>query len=239
MTDLVTVELHHDGADLAGQLALPQAEGPHPGVLVIHNAHGLGPHMLERARTLAAEGYAALAVDMYGGGKHYASPEEAGEPFMAVAGSPERLRGRVNAWLDTLKARPDIDAARVAAIGYCFGGLCVLELARSGADARAVISYHGILKTQFPAEAGAVKAKIAVYTGGKDPYAPRADVTALEDELIAAGADYQITVFGEAFHSFTDPNATDTGRPGIAYDPMADRMSWAGTLELLKAVLTA
>ncbi|HEX7852681.1 MAG TPA: dienelactone hydrolase family protein [Sphingobium sp.] len=237
MTDLLAVELHHDGADLVSQLALPAGPGPHPAVLVIHNAHGLGPHMVERAQTLAAEGYAALAVDMYGGGKYYPRPEEAGEPFMAVAGSPERLRSRVNAWLDCLKARPEVDASRVAAIGYCFGGMCVLELVRTGADAKAVISYHGILKTTAPAQPGAVKAKVAVYTGGKDPYAPREDVVALEDEMIAAGADYQITTFGEAYHSFTDPNAADMGRPGIAYDPMAERMSWAGTLELLKAVL--
>ncbi|HEX7871650.1 MAG TPA: dienelactone hydrolase family protein [Sphingobium sp.] len=238
MGEVMAVSLTHDGADLVGQMALPDGAGPHPGVLVIHNAHGLGPQMVERAQLLAAQGYAAIAVDMYGGGIYYPVPEQAGGSFMAVAGSPPRLRGRVNAWLDLLKARPEVDAARVAAIGYCFGGMCVLELARSGAEARAVISYHGILKTQSPAEPGAVKAKVAVYTGGKDPYAPREDVTALEDELIAAGADYQITTFGEAQHSFTDPKAAEMGRPGIAYDAMAARMSWAGTLELLKAVLT-
>lgn len=237
MSDLRAVNLHHEGADLIGQLAVPKGEGPHPAVLIVHNAHGIGPHMHDRATVLAAEGYAALAADMYGGGIYYGVPEDAGEPFQSLVTNPGRLRARVNAWLDALKALPEVDATRIAAIGYCFGGLCVLELARSGADAKAVVSYHGILKTGQPAEAGAVKARVAVYTGAKDPYAPLSDVDALRDELAAAGATYDITIFGDAYHSFTDPGANGMGRDGIAYDAMADKLSWAGTLALLKAVL--
>ncbi len=237
MAGLQDFALHHEGADLIGKLALPQGPGPHPAVLIVHNAHGIGPSMHERAEILAREGYVALAADMYGGGIYYGVPEDAGEPFSNLVSTPGRLRARVNAWYEALKAHPAVDASRVAAIGYCFGGMCVLELARSGADARAIVSYHGILKTAQPAQPGAVKAKVAVYTGGKDPYAPLADVDALRKELIAAGADYQITIFGEAYHSFTDPKAGEMGREGIAYDELADKLSWSGTMTLLNAVV--
>jgi dienelactone hydrolase len=116
---------------------------------------------------------------------------------------------------------------------------CVLELARSGADVKAVVSYHGILTTAMPAKAGAVKAHVAVYTGAKDPYAPREHVDALQDEMIAAGARWQITVFGAAYHAFTDPDAAVKSVSGLAYDPLADRLSWAGTEALLDALLQA
>ncbi len=229
--------LHHEGADLIGQIAVPEGPGPHPAVLIVHNAHGIGPSMHERARILASEGYVALAADMYGGGIFYGVPENAGEPFSSLVGTPGRLRARVAAWYEALANHPAVDAGRVAAIGYCFGGMCVLELARSGADAKAIVSYHGILKTAQPAQAGAVKGKVAVYTGGKDPYAPLADIDALRDEMIQAGADYHITIFGNALHSFTDPKAGEMGREGIAYDQLSDKLSWAGTMTLLNAVV--
>ncbi|HEX7821779.1 MAG TPA: dienelactone hydrolase family protein [Sphingobium sp.] len=235
MADLQDFALHHEGTDLIGTLAVPQGPGPHPAVLVVHDAHGIGPSMHERARILASEGYVALAADMYGGSIYYGVPEDAGEPFSSLVGAPGRLRARVTAWHEALKARPDVDADRVTAIGYCFGGMCVLELARGGADARAIISYHGILKTAQPAEPGAVKGRVAIYAGGKDPYAPLADVDALRAEMIAAGAAYDITIFGNALHSFTDPRAGEMGREGIAYDELAARMSWAGTMALLNA----
>jgi len=112
----------------------------------------------------------------------------------------------------------------------------VLELARSGADVKVVVSYHGILTTSMPAKAGTVQAQVAVYTGAKDPYALREHVDALRDEMIAAGARWQITVFGDACHAFTDPNAAAT-LSGLAYHPLADKVSWAGTVTLLGALL--
>lgn len=236
MTDLRAVNLHHEGSDCVGRIALPAGPGPHPAVLIVHNAHGIGPHNHERAQRLAEQGYVALAADMYGDGLYFSAPENAGEPFLRLTTTPGLLRARVTAWYEALKAMPEVDASRVAAIGYCFGGMCVLELARGGADARAVVSYHGILKTANPAKPGAVKARVAVYTGAKDPYAPLADVEALREELTAAGASWDITIFGDAYHSFTDPNAADMGREGIAHDPMAEKLSWAGTLTLLDAM---
>jgi dienelactone hydrolase len=236
VTDFVDVSLHHDGADLVGAMAVPAGAGPHPGVLVIHTALGLNGMIRERAARLARLGYAALAVDMYGGGKSYAVPEAAGGPFAELLASPGRLRARTVAWLDTLAAQPGVDPARTAALGYCFGGRCALELARAGADLRAVVSFYGLLTTQAPAEPGAVRAHVAVYAGGQDPFVPRPDLDALEHELTAAGARHTITVFSHAAHAFTDPHAAALSRPGIAYDPLADAVSWAGATALLETL---
>jgi dienelactone hydrolase len=237
MTDLHEVAFHHDGADLVGVIAVPQTPGPHPAVMVMHNAHGLGEFVRDKARQLAKLGYVAVATDMYGGGTYHTDPTTAGPSVAELLNNPKKMRSRAAAWCAQLKARPDVDPQRVAAIGYCFGGMCVLELARSGADLKAFVSYHGLLDTSLPAESGAVKGQVAVYTGAKDPYVPAAHVEALSREFTAAGAHLQVTVFGDAFHAFTDPNADGMGRPGIAYDELAARVSWAGTLALLEAVL--
>jgi dienelactone hydrolase len=237
VTEFAAVPLHHDGADLIAGLAVPDGPGPHPGVLVVHTAHGPNDMMRERAARLARLGYAALVVDMYGGGKAYPTPEEAGGPFAALVGKPERLRERIVAWHDALASLPAVDAARTAAIGFCFGGRCTLELARSGADVKAVVSYHGLLGTERPAESGTVRGHVAVYAGALDPYAPRGDIDTLERELVDAGADYSLTVFQRAAHGFTDPDAGAIGRPGIAYDADADALSWAGTVALLETAL--
>ena len=227
----------HDGATLVGQIAIPETRGPHPAVMVMHTALGLSKMMLERARRLSDLGYVAVATDMYGGGAHHTDPKSAGASMMDLLDAPKRLRARSVAWYDQLKATPEVDPQRVAAIGFCFGGLCVLELARSGADVKAVVSYHGLLTTSAPAEPGAIQGQIAIYTGAKDPYAPSESVEALRQEMSAAGARFQITVFSEACHAFTDPNAGAMGRPGIAYDAIADNVSWAGTVALLKETM--
>jgi dienelactone hydrolase len=237
MTRSQTLKLEHAGAALEGFLAMPVGPGPHPAVMAMHDAHGLSDRMRGVARRLANAGYLALATDMYGGGLHHPVPEAAGVAIAPLWNDPELLRQRVIAWLDLLRARPEADPDRIGAIGYCFGGQCVLELARSGADVKAVVSYHGILTTAKPAEPSTVKARIAVYTGAKDPYVPRQDVTAFRDEMIAAGARWQITEFGEAHHSFTDPGAGSSGTPGVAYDRLADSISWAGTEAMLTELL--
>ncbi|HEV7441941.1 MAG TPA: dienelactone hydrolase family protein, partial [Steroidobacteraceae bacterium] len=229
----------HDGVELVGQMAVPEKPGPHPAVMVMHTALGLGEMMRERVRRLAQLGYVAVATDMYGGGVDYRTdPKSGGTAMMDLLKPPERLRARAAAWYEQLKARPEVDAQSVAAIGFCFGGQCVLELARSGADVKAVVSYHGLLSTSMPAVPGAVHGQVAVYTGAKDPYAPAEHVTALQEEMTAAGAHFHITVFSEACHAFTDPNARAMGLDGIAYDRIADRVSWAGTLALLEATIS-
>jgi dienelactone hydrolase len=239
MIDLRAMAFEHDGVELVGQMAVPEEPGPHPAVMVMHTALGLGEMMRERVRRLAQLGYVAVATDMYGGGVDYRSdPKSGGTLMQHLLTPPERLRARAAAWYEQLKARPEIDSQKVAAIGFCFGGLCVLELARSGADVKAVVSYHGLLSTSMPAVPGAIHGQVAVYTGAKDPYAPAEHVTALPEELTAAGAHFQITVFSEACHGFTDPKSGAMGLDGIAYDPIADRVSWAGTLALLEATIS-
>lgn len=237
MPQFQPLPLHHQGADLIGQMIVPDGPGPHPAVLVMYSAYGLGDHVQNSARRLAAEGYLAVCTDMYGGGKYYPVPDDAGPDFMAIMANPELLRARCAAWFDAVAALPDVDSQRIAAIGYCFGGKCVLELARSGADVKAVVSYHGVLTTHAPAAPGAIKGHVAAWCGALDPFAPLADIDGLRAELEAAGARYDVITLGKVAHSFTDPDAAKAGRPGIEYDALADKVSWAGTLALLDGVL--
>lgn len=235
-----TIDLAYDGAALKGRLARPaKAEGPLPVVLVFPSALGLGSHALAAVERLAAAGWLALGVDLYGDGLYADYGEDAGEAgaqFEAFLKEPGAVRGRALAWAERAKGLPGADPTRIAAIGYCFGGYCVLELARAGADLKAAVSYHGLLTTALPAAPGAITGSIAAYCGGTDPYAPEAAITALRSELTAAGAQHEITVFPGAQHAFTDPEAGKMHREGIAYDAAADQASWAGTLALLERV---
>ena len=231
------MDMVHGGERLRGQVAIPDGEGPFPAVLVMHSAVGLNRFYKDIGPRLATLGYLAVSTDMYGADADISSAEGYGPLFARFQQDGDFLRSRVVAWFDAVRARADVDTARVAAIGYCFGGQCVLELARSGAEARAVVSYHGVLTTHAPALPGAVKAHVAFYCGANDPFAPMADITALRKEMEAAGASYAVTVFGDAAHGFTDPHAASFGMEGIAYNAMADKVSWAGTLAILEQVL--
>lgn len=228
----------HDGVSLTGQLALPKAEGLRPAVLVMHDALGLGSLTLRRTRQLAAEGFVALASDMYGVDMAAADADEHGRQFMALQSDPTRLRGRVLAGLEALRGVPGVDPDRICAIGFCFGGQCVLELARSGADVVSVVSFHGLLTTQLPAQAGAVKARMLVITGALDPHVPTESVRAFEQEMADADADWQLTTYGKGWHAFTDPEVGKRDDiPGVRYDPLLDRLSWAQAGEFLSATL--
>lgn len=237
MHGMSPIEVLHDGETLRGSVALPDGDGPFPAVLVMHNALGLGDQVYEAARLLAAHGFLAVATNMYG--VDAPSEDAAGKAFQALLENPQRLRDRTVKWREAVAARSDVDTANMAAIGYCFGGRCVLELARSGSAVKAVISYHGLLTTDAPAAPGSIQARVVAYCGGKDPYAPTADIDGLREEMETAQARYQITIFGDAEHSFTDPNAGKMGRPGISYNAVADKVSWAGTLALLDEALKA
>jgi dienelactone hydrolase len=220
---------------LQGELFLPAGPGPHPGVIVMHSALGLSEQVQLRARSLANLGYAAFASDMYGKDVRDPDPQKAGEHMVALQADALRLRRRAAAGLQALADYPTVDASRLAAIGFCFGGQCVLELARHGADIKAAVSYHGLLSTQFRAEPGAIRGRVAVFTGAKDPYAPAADVEALRAELTQARAVWHITEFGEGYHAFMGPEHAP--REGLKYDPLLDALSWASTLVLLDATL--
>ena len=201
--------------------------------MMFPGATGTGPTFRSNARALADLGYIAIEIEMYGRNADISTPEAAGQHFMALLAAPETLRDRVATWFDCVSAIAGVDPGRIAAIGYCFGGKCVLELARSGAQVRAVASYHGLLTTHAPMQPGACKADIAVWSGGCDPFAPVADFDALRTELDAAGARYQMSLLSYAQHSFTDPDHDNIGIEGIAYDALSHRVSWSATLAML------
>ena len=228
------VEVEHGGTTLRGYAARPDTSGPVPAVLVMHSALGIGHGVNEPvARKLADEGYLAVCTDMYGAHLEGAGIEDAGLAYAENLGAPDHERERTVAWFDAIAQRPDVDGSRVAAIGFCYGGHTVLELARSGADVKAAVSYHGILTTHRKAEPGKVRGHVVAYCGAGDPYAPLADVDALRDELEHAGARYQVTTFGGVGHGVTDPDAASLELEGVRYDPLADDLSWTGTLVLL------
>lgn len=232
------VEVEHAGTALRGYAARPAGSGPAPAVLVMHSALGIEHAVNEQAaRKLAAEGYVAVCTDMYGAHLQGATIEDAGLAYAENHADPDRQRARTVAWFDAVAARPDVDGARVAAVGFCYGGTTVLELARSGADVRAAISYHGILTTHAKAEPGAIRGHVVAFCGAGDPYAPLTDVDALRQELLDAGtANYQVTVFGGAGHGFTDPEAGNLGLDGVYYDPLSNDLAWSSTLLLLQHV---
>ncbi|HEX4377922.1 MAG TPA: dienelactone hydrolase family protein [Steroidobacteraceae bacterium] len=238
MSELEPIAFHHEGDDLRGEIVAPPGGERRPAVLVMHTALGLSDHMRQQACLLTQRGYVAVATDMYGGGRYLRDPQnEAADTYMRLTGNPLMQRRRTVAWYEKVRQLPNVDPTRIAAIGYCYGGRCVLELARSGADLKAVVSYHGLLDTHEPARPGSIKGIVAVYTGALDPYAPQKDVEALRQEMSEAQARLQLTVFSHAAHGFTDPHASKAGLPGIEYDAIAEKVSWAGTLALLQSEL--
>lgn len=229
--------LHYEDGptELRGELYRPEA-GDGRAVLVVHEADGIGGNVRRRCEMLAGLGYAALAADVHGGGRVLEGAEmrDAVDGFRA---DPERFRRRVRAGLAALATVEDVDPARLVAIGYCFGGTAVLELARSGAPVRAVASFHGLLTTRAPAAAGAISARIAAFTGALDPLVPPDDVATFQAEMMAAEADWQLTVYGRAWHSFTNIGVKDSPDPRMRYDALADAQSWAAALQFLDMAL--
>lgn len=200
--------------------------GPRPAVLVVHQWMGLGDYEKKRSEMLARLGYNVFAADIYGQGVRPKSPQEAG----AVAGKFKNdralLRARVRAGLDVLLKHELTDPKRVAAIGYCFGGTTVLELARSGADIAGVVSFHGGLSAADPGDARNIKARVLALHGADDPHVPVKEVEAFEDEMRQGGVDWQLVAYGGAVHAFTDWNAGSDNSKGVAYNERADRRSW-------------
>jgi dienelactone hydrolase len=232
------IEFEHEGTRLRGYAAVPDATGPSPAVLVMHSALGVAHRVNEQAaRKLAERGYVAICTDMYGAHLEGASVEVAGGAFAENLADPEKQRARTVAWFDRVATRPDVYDQRIAAVGFCYGGMTVLELARSGANLKAAVSYHGVLATHARAEPGAVRAHVVAYCGAGDPYAPLEDVDNLRKEMLdAAVTNYQITIFGGAVHGFTDPDAADLHLEGVEYDALSNDLSWNGTLVLLQHV---
>ena len=228
------VEYFDGDVALQGYLAYDDASAERrPGVLLIHEWWGLTEHPQERAERLAKEGYVAFALDMYGKGVVTRDPAEAGKLARAFYTDPDLARSRAAAGLETLRNHPLCDGSRVAVLGFCFGGSMALELARSGADVRGAISFHGGLSTQRPAGKSVVKASVLVLHGADDPMVKPDQVQGFIDEMRAAGVDWQLVQYGGAVHSFTNPAAGDDPSRGSAYNADADRRSWEALLSFL------
>lgn len=219
---------YKDGAvALRGYLAYDDAvKGRRPGVLVMPEAFGLGVHAKRRADMLAQLGYVALAGDPYGDGFETGDLQEAIKRATAIGSDPAVARRRIRVALDQLASLDVVDSGKLASMGYCMGGGLSVELARDGAPVRGVVSFHGVLATQRPAQAGQVKAKILVCTGADDPFVPHAQIEAFQDEMTKAGVDWQVISYGGTKHSFTNPDADKVGAPGLAYNKFADERSW-------------
>jgi dienelactone hydrolase len=175
---------------------------------------------------LARLGYVAFASDIYGKGVLAKDAKEAAALAGIYLGDRKLLRARASAGLDVLRNRPEVDPKRLAAIGYCFGGTTVLELARSGADLASVVSFHGLLNTQTPGDARNINGKVLVLHGGDDPYVPMKQVEAFQEEMRNGGVDWQFVTYGGAVHRFTNPEAGNDNSKGAAYNERADRRSW-------------
>jgi len=230
-----TVEYAHGDVVLEGVLAFDDAAaGPRPGVIVVHEWKGLGPYAVRRAEQLAQLGYIALAADMYGKGVRAKDHTEAAALSGIYRNDRTLMRERITAALDTLRRHPLADPHRIAAIGYCFGGTSVLELARSGADVVGVVSFHGALDTPDQADDRNIKGRVLVLTGGADPHVLPEQVAAFEREMKDAGVDYRVVVYEGAVHSFTVPEAGNDPSTGAAYDAEADQRSWEAMREFLQ-----
>jgi dienelactone hydrolase len=226
--------------NLRGYLALDESiSGKRPGVLLFHEGLGLGDFAMERARRLAGLGYVALAADMFGDRRQATNLQEVANLVGGLRAAPEKLRARGRAALETLAAQPQVDAGRLAAIGFCFGGSVVLEPAREGADLKAVVSFHGVLTTKMPAQPGQMRASVLVCTGVDDPLAPPEQVADFENEMRAGGVkDWQVIAYGNTLHGFTNPAADGSIMRTALYNEQADRRSWASMKGLFDEVLT-
>jgi dienelactone hydrolase len=223
-----TIQYTQGGTTLKGYLAYDDAAtGKRPGVLIVPEWWGLNDYAKSRAEQLAKLGYIAFAADMYGDGKTTTSFEEApalSGPLMENRGL---MRARVNAGLDTLKSQSQVDTSKLAAIGYCFGGTSVLELARSGAPVLGVVCFHGGLSTPNPDDAKNIKGRVLVCTGAKDGFVKQDMRDAFEKEMNDAKVNYEIDVYANAVHAFTNPSAGKFGNPNIQYNKEADERSFA------------
>ena len=217
--------------ELAGEFFVDTSEpmsGRRSGVMLVHGGAGLDDHARQHARRYAELGYVVLACDMFGRG----TAGRRREQVIGLRDDPDRLVRRARAGLDLL-SRVEAIGERMAVVGFCFGGLAALQLARSGAPIAAAVSIHGSLATRVRAEPGQVRARLLVCHGAMDPHVPLADVTAFAEEMNAAGADWQLIMYGGAEHGFTHADAKPGTIPGVAYHEQSDTLSFAATRDFL------
>ncbi len=212
---------------------------PAPVVLVIHQWRGLTDNEKQRAEMLAGKCYNAFAVDMYGKGIRPDNNDDAGKEAGIYKNDPALARRRIAAALDFAKKQARVDTSKIAALGYCFGGTMALELARSGADIDGAVSFHGGLSTKAPLTGGGIiKASVQVHHGADDPFVPPAEVAEFTAEMNKANADWSLTQYAHAVHSFTQKESGNDPSTGAAYNEKADIRSWAATLAFLEELFS-
>ena len=232
-----SIDYNHEGTQLSGYVAYDDAvEGKRPGVLIVHEWWGLNDYAKKRARQLAEMGYVAFALDMYGKGVVARDRTEAAKMSNEYKGKPI-IRTRAKAGLDVLAKHELVDTKRIAAIGYCFGGTAVLELAYGGADLVGIVSFHGGLVA--PKEDDTIKAKILALHGADDPFVPAEALAAFEQGMRDSKADWQLVNYGDAVHTFTNPAAGNDKSAGAAYNEKADRRSWEHMKVFFDEILVA
>lgn len=232
-----TIDYHHQGRRHEGFFAYDDAHThPLPGILISHAWAGRDSFACQKTRQLAEAGYAAFALDMYGEARVGNGPAENAQLMTPLVEDRALLRDRIQAALTCIRQQPEVDSQRIAAMGFCFGGLCVLDLARSGADIQGVISFHGLLTPPETLSPRAIHSKVLVLHGFEDPMVPPEQVIALGRELTAAGADWQIHAYGNTMHAFTNPQANDPSF-GTVYNPVANHRSWRSLMDFLTEVL--
>lgn len=233
-----TIDYKQGDTALEGFLAYDDSSSTkRPGVLIVHQWEGITDYEKMRAKMLAEMGYVAFCADIYGKNNRPKTVQEAGAIAGKFRGSDRSLlRARVNAGLDELKRNPLVDTHRVAAIGYCFGGTTVLELARSGAELNGVVSFHGGLDSPNPADGKKIRCKILVLAGADDPFQTPENLAAFEKEMRDAHVDWQITFYGGAVHAFTQPGVDQANIPGAKYNERADKRSWQAMKEFFAEI---
>jgi dienelactone hydrolase len=235
-----TVLYSANGTNLRGYFAYDDSvEGERPGVIVVHEWWGLNDYIRSRAQQLAALGYSALAIDMFGDGGTADNPGDAGAQMNAVLEDMETGTGRLKAGFDTLHDHALVDGSRVAAIGYCFGGAMVLHMARIGMPLKGVVSFHGALGSFHKPAAGEVQARVLVCHGAADEFVPQSDIDNFKAEMDAAGADYEFVAYDGALHGFTNKAADENGKKyglPLAYNEAADQGSWQAMRGLFEEI---
>lgn len=234
------ISYRHEQQELEGRLAYSaEKKGKKPGVLIVHEWKGVNAFVKLQADRLAELGYVGFAVDIYGKGVYAKSPEEAAKFSTSYRSNIPLMRGRMQAAYEVLKKHPEVDEGKIAVMGYCFGGTCALELGRSGADVKAIVSFHGGLATANPQDAKNIKGKVLALIAGEDCYCSSDEVLAFQDEMRQAKIDWQTVTYGGAKHSFTVPEADKTPELGIGYHESADKRSWLAMKNFFEEVFSS
>jgi dienelactone hydrolase len=227
-----------DGVEMKGFFIADEKNGnKKPTLLLVPEAPGLDDMCKHRGERLAALGYAVLVVDFHGNGDIFEDMNDILKRLEQFNSNPLRIRTRLIAALEAACVQPESDPSRVAVLGYCFGGTAALELARSGADIKAVIGFHSGLTTVKPEDTKNIRAKVLILNGADDPVVPPEQRIAFEQEMTAANIDWQLHVYGGVGHAYTRPGVEERGMPGFAYNETADKRAWQSMLGLLNEAI--